>query len=81
MKREKNTQRTFLDDVFLGLSIGAILYSFLMTFIVFYMCNEVEHLSKANTDKLMILTEKEKVIDEQEKMIVDLEKQLSELPK
>ena len=81
MKREKNTQRTFWDDIFLGVLIGTIAYSIVATFILFYLCDEVEYLSDANHDKIVVLSQKNEKIREQEKMIVELEKQLSELPK
>ena len=81
MKREKNTQRTFWDDVFLGVLIGTIAYSIVATFIVFDICKEVEYLSNSNLEKIEIISQKNDVIREKEEIILELEEKIEFLTK
>ena len=81
MKREKKKQRTFFEDFVIGVFIFTMIYSVFASCLLLKLSDEIEYLSKANKDKLVILSEKEATVREQAKMIVELEKQLEELPK
>lgn len=81
MKREKKKQRTFFEDFVIGVFISTMIYSVFASCPLLKLSDEIEYLSKANKDKLVILSEKEATVREQARMIVELEKQLEELPK